>query len=261
MGNPFDLIVIGGGHAGIEAAWGASQFDLKVAIITMPDVPIASTPCNPSIGGVGKGQVVREIDALGGLMGRLADKTGIQWRVLNESKGYAVQSTRVQIDKKKYPMEAEKALKERSNISIIREKVEKIDKKDFFTIKTTKSQYSAKKIVVTTGTFLGGRLHVGQEQISGGRPNCKASKGLRDLLGKIQKSSLRFKTGTPPRLDGRTIDFSKLIEQKTNNKTQAFHFAHGPNERFLKQVSCHLTKTNEKTLEIVRNNQGQIPSL
>ena len=259
MGNPFDLIIIGGGHAGIEAAWMASQFNLNVAIITMPKVPLASTPCNPSIGGVGKGQVVREIDALGGIMGKLTDRTGIQWRILNESKGYAVRSTRVQIDKKQYPKEAEKVLRSCPQVSIIQEKVENIEKECFFTVKTTKSQYLAKKLIVTTGTFLGGKLHVGNEQIEGGRPNCEASKGLKGLFEEIQTNHNRFKTGTPPRLDGRTIDFTKLIEQKTNDLATTFHFAHGARDRFLKQVPCYLTKTNERTLEVIKRNKDKSP--
>ena len=135
MQREFDLIVIGAGHAGIEAAVGAAQFDLSVAVITMPGVPVASAPCNPSIGGVGKGQVVREIDALGGAMGKLADRTAIQWRILNESRGYAVRSTRVQIDKNTYPKEAEKLLNSYSNISLIKEKVERVRKRSRFEIK------------------------------------------------------------------------------------------------------------------------------
>ena len=252
----FDLIVIGGGHAGIEAAWMAAQEGLGVAIVTMPGVAIASAPCNPSIGGVGKGQVVREVDALGGLMGRLADLAAIQWRTLNTSKGYAVQSTRVQIDKMRYPQYAEQMLLSCKNISLIREKVEGVAKgENFFTISTAKSSLLSSKVVVTTGTFLGGKLHVGRECREGGRPHCEASPGIENLFDNVETLNHRFKTGTPPRLDRKTIDFSKLKPQLSDKKVQTFHYAHSTHERFLKQAPCYLTKTNRKTIEIVQKNK------
>ena len=259
MQKVFDLIVIGGGHAGIEAAASAAQFNLDVAIITMPGVPLASAPCNPSIGGVGKGQVVREIDALGGLMGKLADLSSIQWRTLNGSKGYAVQSTRVQIDKDRYPKEAEKLLCSYPNISLIRQKVEGVTKETYFKIATTQSIFLALKVVVTMGTFLNGKLHIGEEHYQGGRPHTPASKGLRSIFDKVQTLGLRFKTGTPPRIKRESVDLSKLVEQKTDPKVQTFHFAHGAFDRFLPQVSCYLTRTNEKTLSIVRANKDRSP--
>ena len=183
MDGNFDIIVIGGGHAGIEAAWIASEFGFEVAIVTMLGVPIASAPCNPSVGGVGKGQVVREVDALGGLMGRIADLTAIQCRVLNESKGYAVQSTRVQIDKERYPMEAERLLGTRENITLVRKRVESVRKGESFEVATEGGgTFFAPRLVVTTGTFLGGRLHVGASRVPGGRPGCGPSKGLGGLF-------------------------------------------------------------------------------
>ncbi len=259
MERRFDLVIIGGGHAGIEAAAGAAQFGLDVAIVTMPGVAVASAPCNPSIGGVGKGQVVREIDALGGLMGKIADLSAIQWRVLNESKGYAVRSTRVQIDKERYPREAEKLLSFYPNITLIRERVERVKKKKFFEITTTESTLTALKVVVTTGTFLNGKLHIGEENYRGGRPYSEVSKGLSNIFEEVRTLGLRFKTGTPPRLKGKSIDFSKLEEQRTDPKAQTFHFAHGVYDRFLPQVSCYLTRTNEKTLKIVRKNKNLSP--
>jgi tRNA uridine 5-carboxymethylaminomethyl modification enzyme len=193
----FDIIIVGGGHAGIEAAFIASQFGLNIGLISLPEVEIASAPCNPSIGGVAKGQVVKEIDALGGLMGILADKCGIQYRTLNSSKGFAVQSTRVQIDKDKYAVEAEKALTERDNISIIRDKVLKIVKnEEKFLIQGQNHQYFAPKVIMTTGTFLNGRLHCGPEQTQGGRIELPASGGLLDIFSLIKTNPLRFKTGT-----------------------------------------------------------------
>src|SRR5690554_6191957 len=158
----YDVLVVGGGHAGCEAAWVASEFDIRVGILSMPDVPLASTPCNPAVGGVGKGQVVRELDALGGLMGRLADLSGIQFRVLNESKGAAVQSTRVQVDKDKYAQNAASCLAERP-IDIIRDRVVSIqmESDDYKVLLSSGSTVLSKKIVITTGTFLNGRLHTG----------------------------------------------------------------------------------------------------
>ena len=258
--NHFDIVVIGGGHAGTEAAWMASQFEnLKVAIITMPGVPLASAPCNPSVGGVGKGQVVREIDALGGLMGRLADLSGLQWRTLNESKGHAVWSTRAQIDKELYPKEARRHLLSRGNISLIQERVEGVSKGDVFNIVTKGNTFSAKKVVVTTGTFLNGRLHVGGEHFPGGRPGIGASGGLGDIFDGVKTLGRRFKTGTPPRIDRKTIDFSKLKPQPSNPKVPLFHYAHRPEERFLEQIPCYLTSTNAKTMEIVRQNREKSP--
>jgi tRNA uridine 5-carboxymethylaminomethyl modification enzyme len=149
----FDVIVIGGGHAGVEAAWAAMSQHLSVALISMPGVGLASMPCNPSIGGVGKGQVVREIDALGGLMGKLADSSAIQYRILNESKGYAVRSTRIQADKDLYSINADKIINN-SAITVIRNKVLDIQKEnELFIVKTDDLSYLADKLIITTGTF------------------------------------------------------------------------------------------------------------
>ena len=207
-----DILVIGGGHAGIEAAWAAQQFDLKVGIATLPGLPMASTPCNPAIGGVGKGQVVREIDALGGLMGRLADLAAIQYRTLNQSKGHALHSTRVQVDKEHYAKTAEQII-ESSPIAVIRKEVVSIacNKQGFTAHFTDASSMEAKKLIVTAGTFLGGVLHIGSEQIRGGRLNGKTSSiasktDLRGLLQRVQGLPARFKTGTPARLFTDSID-------------------------------------------------------
>lgn len=256
----FDIAIIGGGHAGLEAAWAAAQFDLKVAIVTMPGVSIASAPCNPAVGGVGKGQVVREIDALGGIMGKLADQSAIQYRTLNESKGYAVQSTRVQIDKEVYSRNAEAAVAANANIEVIREMVAKVSKdQDDFVIKTDKGEYLAKKIVVTTGTFLAGKMHIGEEQSEGGRVDCLKSDSLEDIFVGVTALKTKFKTGTPARLKRDSIDFSKMVEQESDATAINFHFGHKLTERFIDQVSCHLTKTNEKTLGIIRDNKERSP--
>lgn len=254
----FDVIVVGGGHAGIEAAYIASQFDLSVAIITIPGIGLGSAPCNPSVGGVGKGQVVRELDALGGLMGILADKAGIQFRTLNESKGFAVQSSRVQIDKDKYSVEAEKIIAAIPNITVIREKVTSISKNELFEV-VGQNKYLGKKLIMTVGTFLNGKLHTGAEQTAGGRVDCDKSGGLQDLFADIKTRPQRFKTGTPPRIDKATIDYSKLEEQPSDSSVRNFHCLHDPFSRETKQVSCWLAHTNPTTMEIIRENKEKSP--
>lgn len=261
MKNTFDVVIIGGGHAGAEAAWISSQFNLRVALISSPESGLASAPCNPAIGGVGKGQVVREIDALGGLMGLLADRAGIQYRTLNESKGFAVQSTRVQIDKELYTKFADEILNNVSALTIFRDMVNSIDKVDGqFQIKTKKGEVvSSLKIIVTTGTFLNGKLHTGEEQKFGGRVECEKSVGLNELLKEIKTNPNRFKTGTPPRLDRKSIDFSKLEPQESDSGTRNFHSLNSPFTRESRQVCCYLTKTNSQTLSIIRANKERSP--
>jgi len=256
----FDIIVVGGGHAGVEAAHIASQFGLSVGLITIPGIGLASAPCNPSIGGVGKGQVVRELDSLGGLMGKLADLAGIQYRTLNESKGFAVQSTRVQIDKELYSLSAEKIIDSIQNISVIREKVISIEKvTDGFSISTAQANYHSKKLIMTVGTFLNGKLHTGDKQTLGGRIDCDSSLGLQNLFEAIRTRPSRFKTGTPPRLDKFTINYSVLEEQPSDSNVRNFHSLHDPNERFASQRSCYLAHTNQATMEIIRSNKEKSP--
>lgn len=258
--SKFDLIVVGGGHAGLEAAWVASQFDLSVGLITLPGVGLGSAPCNPSVGGVGKGQVVRELDALGGLMGILADKAGIQYRTLNDSKGLAVQSSRVQIDKDLYSAEAEKVVAGVANIKVIREKLKSlVAHEDGFKLTTSEGVYWTKKAVVTVGTFLNGKLHQGQNQQAGGRVGVESSDSLIDIFSGIRTRPQRFKTGTPSRLHKNSIDRSKMIEQPSDPLTRNFHCLHEPYKRFVPQVSCYLTHTNERTLSIIRQNKELSP--
>ncbi|MDO9181339.1 MAG: tRNA uridine-5-carboxymethylaminomethyl(34) synthesis enzyme MnmG [Bacteriovorax sp.] len=261
MKNNFDILIIGGGHAGSEAAWIASQFGLSVALISSPDSQLASAPCNPAIGGVGKGQVVREIDALGGLMGILADRAGIQFRTLNESKGFAVQSTRVQIDKDIYAENAELFLGKLENLTIIRKMVETVDHhKSGFELTTVDNvKYFSKKIIVTTGTFLNGKLHTGEEQNSGGRVGCAKSAGLNSLFREIRTTPNRFKTGTPPRLDKNTINYSVMEPQLSDPLTRNFHSLNTSFDRELIQLPCYLTRTNSDTLSIIRSNKERSP--
>lgn len=260
MMNVFDVAIIGGGHAGAEAAYISSQFNLRVLLVSMPNVPIASAPCNPAVGGVGKGQVVREIDALGGLMGLAADRSAIQYRILNESKGFAVQSTRVQIDKDVYAQTVESILCKCENLEIIREKAESIEKvADFFKIQTTDSVFKSKTLVLTTGTFLSGKLHQGSKQETGGRIGQESSKGLETLLSQVKTLKKRFKTGTPPRILRDSIDFSQMTEQPSDDRALNFHWFHVEQKRTMPQVSCFLTKTNTKTMQIIRDNKEKSP--
>ena len=261
MKKNFDILIIGGGHAGSEAAYISSQFGLQVGLISGPGASLASTPCNPAIGGVGKGQVVREIDALGGMMGMIADKAGIQFRTLNESKGFAVQSTRVQVDKELYTQYATELLESIDNLSIVHEMVKAVKKdQSGFIVETEEgSTFSAKKVIVTTGTFLNGKLHTGEEQTSGGRVECKPSVGLGDLFSEIKTLPNRFKTGTPPRLDKNTIDYSQMEPQESDPGTRNFSSLANPFERNSKQVNCYLTRTNSETLSIIRANKERSP--
>ncbi len=258
--NNFDIIIVGGGHAGLEAAWIASQFNLKIGMFTLPGVPIASAPCNPAVGGVGKGQVVREIDALGGIMGKLADLSAIQYRVLNESKGYAVQSTRVQIDKLKYAGYAETLVENNKNINVVRCKVSQVTKQsNLFHVETSVGAFSSKSVICTTGTFLAGRMHVGSEKTKGGRVDCAEVDSLDSIFTHVSKLTKRFKTGTPPRINRESIDFSVMVEQESDAKAINFHFSNKPHSRNLRQVSCHLTRTTDDTLGIIRDNKEQSP--
>lgn len=256
----FDIIVLGGGHAGVEAAWIANQFGVRVALITIPGVGLASAPCNPAIGGVGKGQVVREIDALGGLMPRLADLSGIQFRTLNESKGYAVQSTRVQIDKQVYSDSAEEIIG-KSSISVIRDRIDSIeaDENFGFILKSKNHNYIGRKLVVTTGTFLNGKLHTGDVVTPGGRFETEKSAGLGELFSGIKTLKKRFKTGTPPRIKRESINFGIMEPQPSDPVTDNFHFGSEEGTRTLEQVNCYLTRTNEETLGLIRANKERSP--
>ncbi len=261
MLNEFDIVIVGGGHAGVEAAWISSQMGLAVCLISSIESGLASAPCNPAVGGVGKGQVVREIDALGGLMGLLADYAGIQYRTLNESKGYAVQSTRVQIDKVLYTAKAEEILEAVPNIRIIRNMVSNISYIDNGFVITTKDCTSifSKKLILTTGTFLNAKLHTGDIQTMGGRVGCSNSTGLNGLFPQIPFQHMRFKTGTPPRLLNTSINYAKLLEQKSDNSTRNFSSMAQPYSRHSKQVSCFLANTNSNTLSIIRANKERSP--
>ena len=250
----FDLIVIGGGHAGVEAALVAKRSGLNVALITLDKTKTGRMSCNPAIGGIGKSHLAKEIDALGGYMAEATDLSGIQFRTLNKKKGPAVQATRAQTDKLLY----EKAIQEKLN----KEKIEIFDDeiKDFRTHKTRiekaiseKNEYEAKAFVLTTGTFLNGTILIGHTKQEGGRIDEKKSTGLEKFFEKQELTLGRLKTGTPPRLSSKTINYS-LLEPQPGDETEAYMSYLGTKNKHPKQTSCHITQTNENTHEIIEKN-------
>ena len=250
----FDLIVIGGGHAGVEAALAAKRLGVEVCLITLDKNKSGRMSCNPAIGGIGKTHLAKEIDALGGYMAEATDLSGIQFRTLNKKKGPAVQATRAQTDKKLY----EKAIQEKlrqENIKVIEDEI-----KDFAENKTKiekaiseKNEYRAKAFVLTTGTFLNGSILIGHKRKEGGRIDEKKSSGLEKFFEKNNHKLGRLKTGTPPRLSGRTIDFETLEPQPGDEKEVFMSFM-GQKNKHPKQTSCYITQTNEKTHSIIKNN-------
>ncbi len=256
----FDVIVIGGGHAGIEAALAPARMGLKVLLVTINVDNIGQMSCNPSIGGISKGHLVREIDALGGEMARAADDTGIQYRKLNTKKGPAVRATRAQIDRKAYRDRMRRALESEKNLLIKQAIVDEIlvEKRSFRGIKTDIGEvFLGRTCVVTTGTFLRGLVHIGLINFEAGRLGDFPAKKLSDSLRKLGFKLGRLKTGTPPRLDGRTIDFSKMKPQYGDDPPPHFSFMTEKIER--RQLPCYITYTNEKTHEIIRSGLDRSP--
>jgi tRNA uridine 5-carboxymethylaminomethyl modification enzyme len=266
----YDVIVIGAGHAGNEAACAAANMGSKTLLITMDMNKIGQMSCNPAVGGIAKGQIVRKIDALGGQMGIVTDRSAIQFRMLNRSKGPAMWSPRSQSDRHKFIQEWIKTISETPNLYIWQDTVTQLtfDKNTITGVKTALGvEMKAKSVVLTAGTFLGGLMHFGKNQLNGGRISEPASYGLTEQLKEIGFTSDRMKTGTPCRIDGRTIDFSKMSEQIGENDFHKFSFLEDV-KRDLKQMSCHITYTNEQTHEELRKGlefsplyNGQIQSI
>lgn len=250
----YDLIVVGGGHAGCEAANIAAKLGSKVLIITMNMETIAKMSCNPAMGGVAKGQIIREIDALGGLSGIVSDYSMMQFRMLNRSKGPAMWSPRTQNDRTLFSLKWRELLEKNFNIDFVQSSVSQliIDKNTVTGVKTSGDvAYFGKTVVLTSGTFMNGIIHVGRQQTTGGRMGDNASYGITEQLVSLGFESGRMKTGTPPRVDGRTINYQILEEQKGDESPMCFSFRKPVSIE--KQHSCHITYTNEKVHDILRS--------
>ena len=273
----FDVIVVGGGHAGCEAALTSARLGLNTALFTLNLDRIAWQPCNPAVGGPAKSQLVHEVDALGGIIGKLADLTALQKRVLNASRGPAVRALRAQTDKRLYANEMLKILQNTRNLRIREAMVTGLEIEHYGTkseknrsdikerigyIKGIKtyfgSVFHAKAVVLTTGTFLGGRIWIGNQSMSAGRAGEQASEGLTEELQKLGFTTDRLKTGTPPRVDRRSIDFDSLEEQLSDASDKFFSF--DPlSWRSGEQMSCHITRTTKETHQLIKNNLHLTP--
>ncbi|MFA6358299.1 MAG: tRNA uridine-5-carboxymethylaminomethyl(34) synthesis enzyme MnmG [Candidatus Omnitrophota bacterium] len=255
----FDVIIIGAGHAGVEAAVACARMKAKTIMLTLDINSIGKMSCNPAIGGVGKGQLVKEIDALGGVMAMAADACAIQFRILNSSKGAAVQSSRAQIDMHKYNRYMQKLVMRQKNLTVKEAEVKKLIVKDgqALGVFTDKEEIHAHCVVICPGTFLDGLIHIGLKHFSGGRINERASVNLADNLKELGFNLLRFKTGTCPRLNKNTIDFSNLIKQDGDLIPRPFSFLTTRIKQ--KQVPCYITYTDKNTHELIRANLDRSP--
>ncbi len=261
----FDVIVIGGGHAGTEAALAAARMGVKTLLLTHNIETLGQMSCNPAIGGIGKGHLVKEIDAMGGVMAKAADRGGIQFRILNSRKGPAVRATRAQADRVLYKAAVRETLESQPNLAIFQQAVddlivETLNGEQQVTGVVTQMglKFKAKAVVLTVGTFLGGLIHIGEKHFSGGRAGDPPSIALANRLRELPFRVERLKTGTPPRIDSRSIDYSELAEQPGDMPLPVFSFT-GKVEDHPQQVSCHITHTNEKTHDIIRQGLHRSP--
>ncbi|MGH8149562.1 MAG: tRNA uridine-5-carboxymethylaminomethyl(34) synthesis enzyme MnmG [Steroidobacteraceae bacterium] len=252
--HPFDVIVVGGGHAGTEAALAAARRGAATLLLTQSIETLGQMSCNPAVGGIGKGHLVREIDALGGAMARATDRAGIQFRILNASKGPAVRATRAQADRQLYREAIRSLLENQPSLTLFQQEVADLllDGGRIRGVETvTGIRFEAAAVVLTVGTFLGGKIHVGLDRHAGGRAGDPPSLRLAARLRELPLRVGRLKTGTPPRIDGRTIDFSRLRPQSSDRPLPVFSFL-GRDTEHPKQVDCFITETNERTHDLIR---------
>lgn len=257
----FDVIVVGGGHAGTEAALASARLGANTLLLTHNIETLGQMSCNPAIGGIGKGHLVKEIDALGGIMARATDAAGIQFRILNASKGPAVRATRAQADRMLYKQYIRAFLENQPNLSIFQQAVDDLIVEQARAVGVVTQMglaFRAKSVVLTTGTFLGGHIHIGNSNYQGGRAGDPPSNALARRLRELPFRIDRLKTGTPPRIDGRTVDFSELAVQPGDTPTPIFSFL-GKMEDHPQQISCFITHTNQTTHDIIRNALDRSP--
>jgi tRNA uridine 5-carboxymethylaminomethyl modification enzyme len=252
--SQYDVIIVGGGHAGTEAALAAARVGVRTLLLTHSIETLGQMSCNPAIGGIGKGHLVREIDALGGFMGRAADRAGIQWRTLNASKGPAVRATRCQADRVLYKAAVRRQLESQANLSIFQQAVDDLTfegSRVTGVVTQMGLRFRAATVVLTAGTFLAGKIHIGFANYAGGRAGDPPAQRLAERLRELDLGVDRLKTGTPPRIDGRSIDFSVLAEQPGDDPAPVFSFV-GSVADHPRQISCWITHTSERTHEIIR---------
>jgi tRNA uridine 5-carboxymethylaminomethyl modification enzyme len=257
----FDVIVIGGGHAGTEAALASARLGAQTLLLTHNVETLGQMSCNPAIGGIGKGHLVKEIDALGGLMAHAADQAGIQFRMLNASKGPAVRATRAQMDRGLYKAVVRKAIETQPNLQLFQQAVDDLllqDNRVMGVITQAAIRFYAPSVILTTGTFLAGLIHVGLTNYQGGRMGEPAANTLAQRLRDLSLRVGRLKTGTPPRLDSRSLDFSMMNRQAGDEPVPVFSFFGNANEH-PQQIPCYITHTNEKTHEIIRAGLDRSP--
>lgn len=257
----FDVIVIGGGHAGTEAALAAARMGANTLLLTHNIDTLGQMSCNPAIGGIGKGHLVKEIDALDGHMAKAIDHAGIQFRILNATKGPAVQATRAQADRQLYRQFTRQALENQKNLTIFQQSVEDViyqNNRVEGVITQLGLKFYAKSIVLTAGTFLDGKIHIGLQNHAGGRAGCPPAVSLAHRLRALELPVGRLKTGTPPRIDARSLDFSAMVEQPGDTPTPVFSFL-GDRQQHPQQISCFITNTTEKTHDIIRAHLHESP--